>query len=945
MLLDYVEGRLEEAALSRVLAHAQDCSHCREKLALIDTGLLREAHTLTAFLRRAPTLSAIANDHLAAGAHLGRYEVTSLLGVGGMGVVYAARDPDLNRSVAIKLLRPESEPGLAAPLRQRLLREAQTMAQLSHPNVVSVYEVGESGDQIFVAMELVEGRTLRSWLADEKPDWRTILAAYRQAGQALAAAHAVGIVHRDFKPDNVLIDQKGRVRVADFGLARTDSDRTEPATEPDGKLAASLHVSGKLTQTGMLIGTPAYMAPEQLLKEPANALSDQFSFCVSLYEALWQQSPFVGNTIAELARSVVAGELRQPPRNSRVPVWVFRALAKGLRPSPSDRYPSMDALWVALDRDPARVRRRWLVTASMLGLAAVAGGTLIRSRAQSRVCRGAAQKMAGVWDEDRQQAVHKAFAVTGKPFAEAVFNAASATLDEYRRAWTGMYTDACEATRLRGEQSEDAMELRIECLDHRREELGALVDVLTHADAQVVARAPAAVASLPGLDQCRNVDALRQVVPPPPSPQAHQRVATLRSRLAEATARESAGRYSEALELADSIAGDARQLGYAPVLAEALFVRGAVQGDTGHQGAAITTLLDASVAAETGRHDHALADSLMRLVMTLAQQGRFAEAHDYARLARAAVARAGGDPKLEVWLDQQEAVVLSSEGRYDEALALQNRLLPRVEQLFGPDHRKVAVLLNNMGLTYSKKGDPDRALPLFQRAISIYEKANGAGHPSLAMNWNNIGGSLSDKGDYQGALEAFERAHAIFESAVGADHPDTAMALSNMGMTLAELGQPERALTLIGRAHAIEIRANGTEHPNVAWLECDLADVLLKLRRTDAALPHAERCLTIRERTLGSDHPFTAWALKLDGECRLARGERARATQLLERAVAMLEHHPGVLGDLPKVRFTLAKALWVGGRERPRARSLARAARDQFEPIRAEVDAWLAKHR
>jgi hypothetical protein len=330
------------------------------------------------------------------------------------------------------------------------------------------------------------------------------------------------------------------------------------------------------------------MAPEQHLGESPGAAADQFSFCVSLYEALWGERPFQGSTAAELGSSVIAGHV-QEPRNGSAPRWLYRVLAKGLRPEPADRYPSMDALLVALARDPARVRRKWLSAGAVLALVAVAAASVVRSRVQSTMCSGAAQKLVGVWDPERRRAVHDALLATEKSFAEGSFLAAARELDKYLGAWTAAHTDACAATRVRGEQSEEVMELRIECLDRRLEEVRALVDVLAHPDEQVAQRAPQAVASLPGLDECKNADALRQVVPPPATPQAHQRVVALRSRLAEADALRNAGRYAPALKLAESVAGDARQLGYAPVLTEALILGGVIEGITGLGDAAVNS--------------------------------------------------------------------------------------------------------------------------------------------------------------------------------------------------------------------------------------------------------------------------------------------------------------------------------------------------------------------
>jgi tetratricopeptide (TPR) repeat protein len=930
-LLDYLEGRLAEGELSRALAHVDACALCQDVVTYLGTASLRG--TL-------PALSP-ADRHLTPTDRIDRYELKSLLGSGGMGVVFAARDPDLDRPVAIKLLRTEPDQ-TAPPLRQRLLREAQAMARLSHPNVVSIYEVGMSGEDVFIAMEMVDGRTLRRWLAEDNPDWRSILVAYRQAGQALAAAHAVGIIHRDFKPDNALIDRNGRVRVADFGLARASTDDESAAPAQDGGLASDAGAS-KLTRTGARMGTPAYMAPEQHLGKSAGATADQFSFCVSLYEALWQQPPFGGQTLDKLAQSVVAGQLREPPRGARVPLWLYRVLVKGLQTNPRNRYSSMDALLAALDRDPARVYRKGFGVAAALCLVLLSTGTVIRTRAQSRMCRGAAQKFVGIWDDERHQAVQKAFAATGKPFAKAVFATTKGALGDYLRKWTGMYTETCEATRVRGDQSEAVMELRMECMERRRQEVRALVDVFAHADAQVAQRAPQAVASLPDLDECSNADALRQVVPPP-TPQTNQRVAALRTRLAEASARRNAGQYAEALKLAEVIATDARRLGYKPVVAEALNLLATLQYDTGHAQQAATTLFEASEAADSGRYDHARADALMRLVLVLNELVRFDEAHDAARLGRAAIARAGGDLQLELRFDEMEGSVLHKEGRYDEALALKNRVLSGLEQTLGPDASPVGLVLIGMSATAEAKGDPDQAIRYGRRALSIIEKTYGTNHPKAALAWLNVGNGLAAKHEFRAAIDAHEHALAINEAVFGPNHPDTARALVNIGELLSKVGQIERALTMIERAEAIQIRAYGPEHPEVATCECMLADVLLTSRRADAALPHAERCVAMRERVLGKEHVSTAEALVGLGECQLAHGGAAQAVPPLERAIAILEHHPGTEGELPEAQFTLARALWDRGGNRSRALELAGHAR-QWGLLRPEVDAWLTKHR
>lgn len=296
------------------------------------------------------------------GQKVGRFMVLSRIGAGGMGVVFAAYDPRLDRKVALKLLRSAGDGAdSTAASQMRLMREAQAIAQLSHPNVIAVYDVGTYQSEVYIAMEFVEGETLTSWLRRWERPWRDILDKFRDAGSALAKAHGGGLAHRDFKPDNVLVGHDERVRVMDFGLARSllfdaASGPTGPAhldglsgsarnTTMPGSAANIL--DHPLTKTGALVGTPRYMAPEQLAGRETDARSDQFSFCVALYEALYRQHPFEGET-AQLLVKDPATRPRTAPSGSNAPEWLHRALLRGLSADTKDRFPSMDALLRAL---------------------------------------------------------------------------------------------------------------------------------------------------------------------------------------------------------------------------------------------------------------------------------------------------------------------------------------------------------------------------------------------------------------------------------------------------------------------------------------------------------------------------------------------------------------------------------------------------------------------
>jgi tetratricopeptide (TPR) repeat protein/predicted Ser/Thr protein kinase len=936
MVFAFAKGKLDDDSRRQAMSHADSCELCRRLLAVAVDALIETPRDAAG----AP----IGDDPspLPRGTTVGRYVVLDRLGQGGMGVVYAAYDSELDRKVALKLLRPDVL--ASATWQARLSREAQAMARVAHPNVVAVYDVGRVGDRVCIAMEVVDGVTLSSWAREQRRSTNEILEVFFQAGCGLAAAHAAGLVHRDFKPDNALVGRDGRVRVVDFGLARAED---APAWV-GGSAPLSGALTASLTRTGTLLGTPAYMAPEQLAGEQADARSDQFAFCVALYEALYGERPFAAQDAGELAASIAAGRVRRPPRGSRVPAWLREVLLRGLAADPQARFVSMDALLAALARDPARVRRRWLRAAAALAVIAVVAVSVLRARTQqSRMCGRATQKLAGVWDESRRRAVHDAFSATHKPFAEAAFAAVALGIERYLAAWAAMETEACAATRVHGEQSEELMQLRMECLEVRRQQVRALTDLFKSADAQVVQRAAQAVQSLPSLDECENAEALRQVVRPPANAAARAHVAALRTRIAEAEAGDRAGRYRQARKLAEAAASEAQALGYAPVTAEALSLRGDLEILTGDAPAAAQTLLAAVESAEAGRHDHARAQALVGMVYVLgARLARYADAHGYYALARAALARAGGDPLLETRLEDFEAVVLINQARYDEALAIQKRVLARREQLFASSRpTTIASSLVNMCDVYLKRGEPDQAIANFQRALAIYEKTYGPDHIEIARMWAGQASGWFLKGEIGTAVTAWEKSLAILENALGPDHPDVASTLNNLGEAFIRLRQLGKARTVLERAYAIKLRAVGPDHPLISTTEALLGELFMSLGELDVALAHGAHALAIREHALGPEHPDVAEALVLLGKIQLSRHEDSDARRTLERAIAILEHHPSSAEMLADARYTLARALWTSPRERGRARSLAGAAVEHGGLDRAEIAAWLAAHR
>ena len=374
-------------------------------------------------------------ERFAPGQLIDRYLVISKIAAGGMGVVFAAYDPKLDRKVALKLLLGRS--GNSSVARERLQREAKALARLGHPNVVNVFDVGAHDGQVFVAMEFVAGQTLGAWMrarASPRP-WKDVLEVFMAAGRGLAAAHGAEMIHRDFKPDNVMIGDDGRVRVMDFGLAPAVQDDAFERTQSD-----THERDNRLTVTGTMMGTPAYMPLEQFHGRSVDARSDQFSFGVALYEALYGQRPYVAARVEELLAALEGEQIGKPPAGTSVPTWLRDVVVRALAREPPRRWPSMQALLDALEADPVPRRRRRLATGGLL-VSLTAGIVWVSTalRADAQTCEHARDKLAGSWDEDRRAAVEQVILGTQLGYAEETWERVEQHLDAYAEAWAAAY--------------------------------------------------------------------------------------------------------------------------------------------------------------------------------------------------------------------------------------------------------------------------------------------------------------------------------------------------------------------------------------------------------------------------------------------------------------------------------------------------------------------------
>ncbi|HEX2686249.1 MAG TPA: serine/threonine-protein kinase [Kofleriaceae bacterium] len=513
----------------------------------------------------------------AAPAKLGRYVLLGKSGDGGMGVVYAAYDPELHRKVALKILHPRQQHERA---HERLIAEARALAKLDHPNVVKVHDVITHGDQVVLVMEWVEGDTLATWGRSGPRPWRDVLQVYLQAAHGLAAAHGVGVVHRDFKPANAILGTDGRVRVLDFGLARpadTASATAQPSATPQGLAAGSVGETWPmgLTATGAMVGTLAYAPPEQLQGAPATPASDQFSFAVSLHHALEGVSPFAGDDISSRLAAIQSGHIALATDGRVVPAWLRAIIARALASPPAARFPSLRDLIAALTRP--RGWRRWRNPAALGALTAIAVVAILTRHGANPLadCDGGVSDIDQVWSPAARAQISVAFDALHAPWVMETRERVLQDLDAYRARWIDRHRDACVAHR-RGAQSESLLDRRMLCMQRRLVDLQSAVSVLSRLDSRSATNAIAVVSHLPTLEECADVERLQSQSPPPPASAQHD-VARVRTSLSQAAALDRIGRNAEAIALATRAAADAEQIGYPPLIADASMVRGRVR--------------------------------------------------------------------------------------------------------------------------------------------------------------------------------------------------------------------------------------------------------------------------------------------------------------------------------------------------------------------------------
>ena len=885
------------------------------------------------------------------GARIARFEVERVLGEGGMGVVVAAHDPTLDRRVAIKLLRA-TDPSAAA--RTRLIREAQAAARVEHEHVIAIHEVATVGELVFVVMEMIDGETLTRW--QRQRPWREVLAAYLRAGRGLAAAHDAALVHRDFKPDNVLVGRDGRLRVTDFGLVAAsgtifdDDGRIRTDSAPP---APALQVP--LTRTGDVMGTPAYMAPEQYRGEAADARADQFSFCVALWEGLYGVRPFDAGTLAERHDRILRGDATGPRPGRGVPARFEAILRRGLAGDPAARWPDMGALLAALADDPEarRARRRRAAiaiggAATAAAAVAVAGVMLLGAGEAPPPCRGLDRQLDGVWDPARRDALARAFAATGRPYAADVATRVGAALDERARALTARRIDACQATAVRRTQSAELLDRRMACLDRRQAELATTVGVLIDDAAASLPRAIDAVTALPPLDRCDG-ERLVGAPAPPADPATTTAIVRARSELDLAAALGRAGRWKDAREPAAAAVTAARAIAWPPLIAEALAVDARARLITGDPKGA-QEALHAGIAAASAAGDAALQAQLtVGLVEVANREARYA---DVATLAALAEATLGADDAR--WAER--ATLAAEQGRAARAQQqlevarghLERALALRTKHA-GPDSALAARSIQDLGNLELAAARWPEAEARFRQALAIVERAAGPDHPDVAVTLGRLAVTAKEQDRLDEAAALLRRSTAILTAAEGDDSPSVATSWANLGVVLGEQGHGEEALAAYQKALAVREKVLPPDHPDLGSSILNVGVALQEnLGRPAEALPYFERARDLLRQKLGPDHPTLAFARHGVGAARLDLGQAAAAVPELDDAYRIRSSpnvDPGLRTETGRI---LARALWASGvagsAARRRAVEVARATRQALVELGAPADPWIDAH-
>ncbi len=775
----------------------------------------------------APVVAPAAAHTLRPGVVLAqRYRIESLLGRGGMGTVFRALDTRLGRPVAIKVHH-----GRASAL-ERLRQEARALAQLSHPNVVTVLEVGSVDGAPFVVMEFVEGANARQWRDAADRSWQEVVALYRQAGEGLAAAHGVGLVHRDFKPDNVLVGRDGRARVADFGLANLRG--TVAVAEAEAETADD--EADTLTRQGSFVGTPAYVAPEQIRDSRVDARADQFSFCAALFEAIYGQLPFPAQSSQAVIDRILSGDVVRPIAPARAPAWLAEVLARGLSLRPEDRFADMHALLAAL-RGPRR-RPRWMIAA---GLALVtAGVAAVAVPADERDPRCDEDPLVGL--DPARRGVTAWVEASGDGDLAQGWQRASTAIGSHAERWREAFAVACEPAAPRRSAAFDAQLRRLDCLDGDRFQLESLLAELQPGESAALLAMIDDVVDLSDPMACVTVDDARAGAVP--SEELRGEAKAIKASIAVVQARIAAGARAAALSLADELVARANALGDEALLAEAFLLRGRARLVGGDHDAGEADVLDAVRMAERiERPRIVLEGALLLALAAINARGDLIAAERWFETGRGAVRRWPEDADFTAAIMAHEAWIRASQG--DQAAS--DRLIEEAARIVDAAALGASAkiqLEEQQARIWSVRGDLGRALEHAQRGLEVAREAYGPLHIRVGTMLVAICGIYDNAGNY---LEARKACFAAVEVLRRTTEPQDRYLLSataSLAALESMLGHPAEALARYDWLR--EVMAHESTDPVFEQqVSSSRGLTLLDLERYDEAYAELSRALAL----------------------------------------------------------------------------------------------------
>ncbi len=825
-------------------------------------------------------------------AHAGRFVVLRSIGRGAMGLVYEAYDPDLDRKVAIKVLRARG-----ATARAALLREGRALARLSHPAIVTVFEVGtlpESPEpSVFVAMELVSGGSLRRWLDSSVRPWREIVAVFVAIGEALAAAHGDGVVHGDFKPDNVLLDARGRPKVVDFGLARIRRAPPPTLDEQVSRDAAPL-------LTGPFGGTPAYAAPEIADGTGPDARADQYSFCMALFEALW----------GARARRDADGTLVLPPLRAPrvVPEWLRAVVLTGLELDPHRRHETMTVLVERLRRESHhRRRRRWALGLAAVGLVAIGASASRLSGSATPECPDPEPMLAQTWNPARREALRERLLESELPFATELADRLLQHVDAHVESWRAQLLDACQATHVQHLQSQDVLDRRYACLERDRRDLDITLEVVAERGGAALMHAFDAVQGLPSPTSCAEVGTLDRV----PSVEERETIEAIGDHLGRAHAYDRAGAEPElsmiearaAWELARGL-DDPRQHTRTGAAVGRAFDRA---GDYPAARAAGEEAL--WLAYREGDHEGIVrAATLLGWVIGFRMSDSNV-ASVYLEMGEASASKTEILARMRADLAEVAAASASTGGDYEQALAYFESALA-LRRATG-DLQDEARCLENMSEVNTVVGHAEVAREQLERAAEIWARTLPADHPATLHNEFLRGEQLIQVGEYAEGLRHAEHAYARWIRVYPPNHHESVILLRDLGRLASRAGDVPSARKHLAAALPLLVAAQ--EHHQIALTHALLGELELKQGDFAAARVQLEQALRVWKSAMPEAHPF---AVETEiNLCKVGLGQHdlPRARVHFERAEELVEQLPSNIEEFRTKLVELRSQLDAAG--------------------------------